>query len=444
MRIHHKIILLTGLVLCINLGFQILWIFEFVGVKGVVQEYQDNWLPTTSLTGRLGKRIGEFRLMEYAYLLSDSEQELAAMARSFDRQKLSLARAESGLEEHVRTRAEREVYARYVEARTQYLKRHNHILAAMAGGSVQAAQAELEGQSERAFQAMSLALDSLRLINKQYADQAGQNAEKRFAGVLMGMGLALAANFVVGLGAVWLTTRRIGRPITQLAACMREDMHGVPTCSDLPEPVGAPEEIVALYRSYQNLTAKLATTLCDLETQAITDALTSLANRRRLMEGGARILEICKRGGLSCVVLMADIDHFKKVNDTLGHAAGDQVLRGVAGVLAAGVRGSDLAARYGGEEFVVVAPSAGLGQGCALAERLRRDVAAMKVDWAGQTVQVTISLGVAVAQSGAATLEVLLGQADQALYAAKHRGRNRVEVYAPSESDATEVARPGA
>lgn len=432
MRIHHKIILLTGLVLCINLGFQVLWLVEFIGVKTVVDEYQSNWLPTTSLAGQLANRLGEFRRMEYAYLLADSESELAAKARVFERRKLSLARAEAGLERRIRTGDELEALDRYRMAKSLYMERHNVILAAMADGAPRAAQAEISGQSERAFQTMRLALDRLRLLNKEYADQAGRNAEKRFSDVLKVMGLALFANLVIGLGAVWLTTRRIGRPIIQLAACMREDLHGVPTCTELPQPTGAPSEIVALYRSYQNLTSKLAVTLCDLEKQAITDALTGLANRRRLMEGGLRILEICKRGGLACVVLMADIDHFKKVNDTLGHAAGDEVLRAVSRVLANGVRGSDLAARYGGEEFVIVAPSAGLEQGRALAERLRQDVEAMTVQWADQTVRVTISLGVTVARTNGAaspSLEELIGQADQVLYQAKRLGRNRVEIH---------------
>jgi diguanylate cyclase (GGDEF)-like protein len=127
---------------------------------------------------------------------------------------------------------------------------------------------------------------------------------------------------------------------------------------------------------------------------------------------------------------MIDVDHFKRINDTLGHQAGDQVLAHLAGLFQGSVRKSDLVARYGGEEFAVLLTGAGLIQGMDLAERIRRAVAGAPCRVAGRDVVVTVSAGVAEARErvafGETALDDLLARADAALYAAKAAGRNRV------------------
>ena len=165
-----------------------------------------------------------------------------------------------------------------------------------------------------------------------------------------------------------------------------------------------------------------------------TDVLTGWHNRRylqvRLMEELAR----SRRDRSELVCLMLDLDHFKQVNDTYGHAAGDEVLRELAQRVESQVRASDVAARYGGEEFVVLLPHTDVTAGKALAERIRRAVAAEPVsfDEEGQ-VTVTASIGIAsVLPGGGEDLKTvgdsLLARADVALYRAKAAGRNRVEV----------------
>ena len=163
------------------------------------------------------------------------------------------------------------------------------------------------------------------------------------------------------------------------------------------------------------------------------DPLTELGNRRaltdRLCQEWARI----QRHGGSLAFIMADVDHFKLVNDAHGHPAGDDVLREIAGIISAQCRDSDIPARYGGEEFAVVCTATDAVGATKLAERCREQIEKHEVSLAADTVQVTASFG--VADSGDATsVDGLVAAADEALYEAKEVGRNRVVVAGqPSE-----------
>jgi two-component system cell cycle response regulator len=161
---------------------------------------------------------------------------------------------------------------------------------------------------------------------------------------------------------------------------------------------------------------------------ALTDPLTGVYNRRYLMAHLDELMTRTAEGHAGPGLLMLDIDYFKRVNDTHGHAAGDAVLRDVAGRIQRNVRGFDLVARYGGEEFVVVMPDTGLPVATMVAERLRNMVADKPValgDGGGE-VSVTVSIGIAVAREGGDTAAQLLQRADKALYGAKASGRNCV------------------
>jgi diguanylate cyclase (GGDEF)-like protein len=167
----------------------------------------------------------------------------------------------------------------------------------------------------------------------------------------------------------------------------------------------------------------------ELEALATTDALTGLANRRVFF---GRLEEEVKRSfryehGLALVLL--DVDHFKKINDRFGHPAGDEVLKAVGVALAAEARETDLPARYGGEEFAVILPNTGTMGAKPLAERIRSRVAALEIVWAKQPVAVRVSIGVASLEGEADTVHRLISRADQALYAAKQTGRDRVVEY---------------
>ncbi|HVN22275.1 MAG TPA: GGDEF domain-containing protein [Dongiaceae bacterium] len=163
-----------------------------------------------------------------------------------------------------------------------------------------------------------------------------------------------------------------------------------------------------------------------LRREASRDSLTGLWNHKAIMEILERELLRAERDRHPVGVIMADVDHFKVVNDSWGHAAGDAVLRIIASGIAAMVRPYDSVGRYGGEEFLIIAPGCGIGETWELAERVRTHVANCSIMAGGATVHVTLSLGVSVGQT-AADLEKALAGADSALYRAKAAGRNRVE-----------------
>jgi two-component system cell cycle response regulator len=160
---------------------------------------------------------------------------------------------------------------------------------------------------------------------------------------------------------------------------------------------------------------------------AVTDPLTGLHNRRYIASRLRQAMDMANNGGAPVSVMLADIDHFKRVNDTYGHEGGDIVLRDFAKRLGGALRALDLAARYGGEEFVIVMPGAGQAEAEAAAERLRAIIAAEPFDLGGgERMKVTVSIGVAQALREEEP-ESLMRRADQALYRAKADGRNRVE-----------------
>ena len=159
------------------------------------------------------------------------------------------------------------------------------------------------------------------------------------------------------------------------------------------------------------------------------DMLTGVPNRRALMDGLERMFAQASRDQRPVALLMVDIDHFKRVNDTYGHLAGDAVLVAVATCLSQGLRAQDAMGRYGGEEFLIVLPGTDTAGAARLAEHLRQRVEKMVVPWAGQEVRVSISIGVhAQVPDGASRADAMIETADQAMYAAKRAGRNRVEV----------------
>jgi diguanylate cyclase (GGDEF)-like protein len=165
----------------------------------------------------------------------------------------------------------------------------------------------------------------------------------------------------------------------------------------------------------------------ELDVLARTDALTGLPNRRETMERLDGELLRSQRSRRPVAVLMFDIDHFKQVNDTWGHAAGDQVLRAVAETAQGCLRRIDSCGRIGGEEFLVVLPETDLDEGQGAAERLRVAIENCSVQYADQVLRVTVSIGVAIQSvDPSQAADVLLHCADQALYAAKNGGRNRV------------------
>ena len=197
---------------------------------------------------------------------------------------------------------------------------------------------------------------------------------------------------------------------------------------DLPSPVDAPLEYLQ----------GLIDGLCEL---SLKDPLTGLGNRRHFRAVQDRTIDSVARSGDPALLLMLDIDHFKKVNDTHGHPAGDQVLQAIARCVASCVRPMDTVARFGGEEFSVVLPNCHSAFGATVAERIRATIEALSIVISpALTIKVTVSIGGAYAPEWVrSTPELWTERADVQLYRAKREGRNRVcldqqqEIYVSAE-----------
>jgi two-component system, cell cycle response regulator len=165
-----------------------------------------------------------------------------------------------------------------------------------------------------------------------------------------------------------------------------------------------------------------------LDQRAHLDGLTELGNRHALQDGLPQYVADCRDARRPLSVMIADLDHFKRVNDEFGHAAGDEVLRRAAAVLRGSVRGDDFLARYGGEEFVAVCPDCAPFAALATAERIREVLAGQKIMFRNAPIQITVSVGVAHSDPEGEPIHAseLLERADQALYKAKAAGRNAV------------------
>ena len=165
-----------------------------------------------------------------------------------------------------------------------------------------------------------------------------------------------------------------------------------------------------------------------LRQSAELDALTGSLNRRSIDQWLARSFAEADRDGTPLSVLFVDLDRFKAINDRHGHACGDQCLRAVAATLSGALEEGDLFGRYGGEEFIAILPGRGGAAARQVGEKLRAAVERQSVDWEGQALRLTVSVGVATRRDGERTPEATIDRADKALYASKRAGRNCVHV----------------
>lgn len=199
------------------------------------------------------------------------------------------------------------------------------------------------------------------------------------------------------------------------------------------------QDLSAKLQARTNEVNSLTESLRRAQSEALLDSLTGLKNRRGLERAVEDLLRE-PPGLLGSALLIADIDHFKVVNDTYGHVLGDKVIRAVAHVMRSTIKGRDVAARLGGEEFAILLPQTSITGAAAVAEQIRGTVAQGRIcrpDGNESIGQVTLSVGVAIARPGD-TLEALLERADTAMYAAKRAGRNRVSL--ASEAAASTAA----
>lgn len=247
--------------------------------------------------------------------------------------------------------------------------------------------------------------------------------------------LLLVLALLSALGCVAVVLRHRGHLSVPIASVAGQVLTGVFFLWTLIKGTSVNLAGMALRLALDDSHTKLSRALARVEELAETDELTGLANRRRILEVLAKVREQQSSLGQSFAVAMLDVDYFKRINDTYGHALGDEVLRTIGGLLQTTKRATDAAGRIGGEEFLLVLPgSTTIGEANALAERLR--LAVEDYDWSKLQpgLHVTASIGLTVAEAGEDPEEVLR-RADEGLYEAKRSGRNRISL-APAVSAA--------
>lgn len=163
-----------------------------------------------------------------------------------------------------------------------------------------------------------------------------------------------------------------------------------------------------------------------LREAALTDVLTGLPNRRYAIEFFSHEWQVASRSGRPLVAMLIDVDRFKEINDSHGHAGGDMVLKEIAAAIKRGLRAQDVVCRTGGDEFTVICPDTNLAAGLTCAERVRRAVAALRFTFGRACHCGSVSIGVAVRDADTLDIEALIRRADEGAYLAKQRGRNCV------------------
>ncbi len=250
------------------------------------------------------------------------------------------------------------------------------------------------------------------------------------------LALVVGLLFLIGLAA-YLLSLSLVRPLNRLTSGAGKVAAGD---LEVDVPVSSRSEVGYLTEVFNDMVARLRQgreelaaineTLqqknVELHEISITDGLTGLYNRKHLMEALDKEVSRSQRHSHSFSFLVIDIDHFKKYNDTYGHLAGDEVLSRLASVFKESIRSSDYAARYGGEEFIIMLPEIGPEQGVEAAERIRNKVAEQSFGGKGESIKVTISVGVASYPENGEDAQSVMRNADAALYEAKELGRNRV------------------
>lgn len=241
--------------------------------------------------------------------------------------------------------------------------------------------------------------------------------------------LVAAAAFVGGVAVGFVVLGALAR--VRLRRLVRSAEGLLDPASRATRPTPADRQLAEIFE-------RLSTRLAGVEALATTDQLTGTFNRQTSLRFLADEIERSKRYGRPVSVAIADIDHFKRVNDTYGHVAGDQLLRHVAQIMRANLRANDVIGRYGGEEFLIVLPESDLEAAMAVVEKLRRLVGHEELTLADRSViSATISIGVTSGAGQGLRLDQMTHNADSALYSAKAFGRDQVQVFRELDEERT-------
>jgi diguanylate cyclase (GGDEF)-like protein len=282
---------------------------------------------------------------------------------------------------------------------------------------------------DRAYAALYLALCLVWGAGAAWLMPASPAYETVVFALLMGIAAGAAVIYGIHRLAIW-SMFAIMLPGIVAFALRGDTEHRVMALAGLiyiAVMYNASRELAHYFRQSQQLALELAIARDRAENLARIDALTGLCNRRAFYEQGETLLRQARRYGKPLSLIMLDLDHFKSVNDSLGHAAGDATLQAVAQAIQETPRETDVAGRLGGEEFALLLPETSLADASRLAERLRARIAdKLRVSHDSTEIRITASFGVAEFDTTTETLDVLIARADALLYRAKESGRNRV------------------
>jgi diguanylate cyclase (GGDEF)-like protein len=305
-----------------------------------------------------------------------------------------------------------------------------------AGGDKSGAYALYAGEMRRAYaEWRALLIEEIDLQMRE-GDQAFRQGEDAYlsaqAWITGAVALAVALSALAGFFIVTSVSRPIRRLTALMARLAGNDLSVAVADAERRDEVGAMARAVSVFKESMVERQRLA---AELERQARLEPLTGALNRRAFDELLRRDVARAQRHGRPLAVVLIDIDHFKRVNDTMGHAVGDRFLVAIAKTIAAALRAEDLFCRYGGEEFIVVLPETDGTGAVQAAERLRGAIEALRLEHEGVPRGVTASFGVAsFADPARDTIENVIHATDLALYRAKATGRNRVVSYDATQS----------
>jgi diguanylate cyclase (GGDEF)-like protein/PAS domain S-box-containing protein len=272
---------------------------------------------------------------------------------------------------------------------------------------------------------------ALRILEVEFADLIGKN-NRSWAWQFTDIGgkPIVADNFPSNIAI------RTGTPVRGTVMGFDTPQRGRTWIEVSAVPLVKDGKLDQVYTCFEDITERVILGRA-LEQKATMDFLTGVANRASVIDQlGAEWDRKRRNPDHHCAVLLLDLDFFKQINDSLGHAAGDAVLKHVSALLTDAVRSADLVGRMGGEEFIVLLRGTALASAFALAKRMCERVAARATDFEGTPIATTISIGASVIRMDDATIDEVLARADHALYAAKDAGRNRAVVHAdPRSSD---------
>lgn len=437
LTIRSKVALAFGLVLSVTLGLGLFAVQRLDLVQDRAADVRDNWFPASRALGDYAFQTMRVRQMEAVVITAPSEiaaAELQLMSKiAGDAQKAWARYRRETLSPEVRAQADRiaagwdSYMALDGTLRGMIAARHHpDAIFAFYTGDMRRAYAD--------WRDILVQLIDLQMREGERNFRAGEMAYHSARGWIYGaIGLAVLLAGAAGLFLV----ASIARPVRGLTRLMNHL-----TAGDLAVDVGGTErrdeigDMAQAVQVFKDGLIERNRLQAELERRARIDPLTGVLNRRAFRELLEREVARARRHGRQLSLAMIDVDHFKRVNDTMGHAMGDRFLVAVAGAVSAALRSEDLFGRYGGEEFIVAFAETDLAGAIQAAERLRLAIADIRLDHDGETRSVTASLGVASfgdlrGESGE-TIDSVINTADQALYNAKATGRNRVLPFKPT------------